>query len=141
LLHHVLELILDPDDLTLSMPLYVAESVEGVRDDIGPNIEHYRRLVTQLGQAALAKCNSDTQRVALKPILERLGALSFEQINDGMGCFGTPDQCHQLLAELRREFNPGRVIAWFNFGGLLPHPSVLRSMQLFARSVLPAFPH
>jgi alkanesulfonate monooxygenase SsuD/methylene tetrahydromethanopterin reductase-like flavin-dependent oxidoreductase (luciferase family) len=128
-----------PDDLTLLMPLYVAESMDSARADITPNIAHSRERVVQLGQAALAKCSSDAQRAALRPILERLGALSFEQINDGMGCFGTPDQCHQLLAGLQREFNPGRVIAWFNFGGLLPHPSVLRSMQLFARSVMPGF--
>jgi alkanesulfonate monooxygenase SsuD/methylene tetrahydromethanopterin reductase-like flavin-dependent oxidoreductase (luciferase family) len=128
-----------PNDLSLLMPMYVAETEAAARADVTPNVDNYRRLVTELARAALAKCETAAQRAALTPIVERLGSLGFEQINDGMGCLGTPAQCRELLMQLERELNPGRVIAWFNFGGLLPHPSVLRSMELFAHSVLPSF--
>jgi len=33
----------------------------------------------------------------------------------------------------------GRVICWFNFGGLVAHERVLRSMRLFAERVIPEF--
>jgi alkanesulfonate monooxygenase SsuD/methylene tetrahydromethanopterin reductase-like flavin-dependent oxidoreductase (luciferase family) len=127
------------DDLTLLMPLFVGESLAAARTELTPNIEHYRRLVSALAEASLGKCGSAEQRAVMLPIIERLKQLSFEQINDGMGCFGTPEQCREVLSGLQREFNPGRVIAWFNFGGLLPHESVLRSMELFAARVMPAF--
>ncbi|HEX6242510.1 MAG TPA: LLM class flavin-dependent oxidoreductase [Polyangiales bacterium] len=128
-----------PHDLTLLMPMYVAETEATARADASPNVDHYRHLLTELARAALGKCETPAQRAALAPILQRLGSLGFEQINDGMGCLGTPAQCRELLMKLEREFNPGRVIAWFNFGGLLPHPSVLRCMELFAREVMPSF--
>jgi hypothetical protein len=33
----------------------------------------------------------------------------------------------------------GRVIAWFNPGGLVPHDRVMRSMEMFADKVMPHF--
>lgn len=128
-----------PDDLTLLMPLFVSESAAAAREDVAPNIEHYRAQVSALARAALSKCTIDAERTELLLLIERAANLSFEQINDGMGCFGTPKQCRDLLTCLERDFNPGRVIAWFNVGGLLPHHAVLRSMELFARDVMPWF--
>jgi alkanesulfonate monooxygenase SsuD/methylene tetrahydromethanopterin reductase-like flavin-dependent oxidoreductase (luciferase family) len=127
-------------DLTLLMPLYVAESAEAARRETASNIANYRKLVLTLGEAALGKCDSAAQRAMLQPILERMGALSFEQIHaEGMGCFGSPAQCVDWLSKLRSELDPGRVIAWFNFGGLLSHTNVLRSMERFAERVMPEF--
>jgi len=33
----------------------------------------------------------------------------------------------------------GRLICWFNQGGLVPHAQVMRSMELFAAKVMPHF--
>ena len=43
----------------------------------------------------------------------------------------------ECLHQLREELNPGRVICWFNFGGLVPHERVMRSMQLFSEAIKP----
>lgn len=50
--------------------------------------------------------------------------------------YGTPDQC---IAKLRRDADLGMtdLLGWFDVGGL-EGPKVARSMQLFAREVLPA---
>ena len=60
-------------------------------------------------------------------------------MNDIMAIFETPEACVERLQQLREEFNPGRVICWFNFAGAIPHESVLRSMELFSSQVLPYF--
>ena len=43
----------------------------------------------------------------------------------------------EQMRRLERELGFGRVIAWFNFGGLVAHEDVLASMQLCAEQVLP----
>jgi hypothetical protein len=52
-----------------------------------------------------------------------------------MGVAGTPADIRDRFAEIEREFNPGRVIAWFNYGGLVPNAHVQRSMSLFAQTL------
>jgi alkanesulfonate monooxygenase SsuD/methylene tetrahydromethanopterin reductase-like flavin-dependent oxidoreductase (luciferase family) len=128
-----------PDDITLLMPLFVAESAEQARATLTPNIRHYAQLVSALAAEALPRCRSEQEKSALTVIVQRLASLDFDQVNDGMGCLGTAQQCVELLAHVQREHAPGRVITWFNFGGLLPHTTVLRSMERFASHVLPAF--
>jgi hypothetical protein len=39
-------------------------------------------------------------------------------MNDVMSIFDTPAACVERLKQVQEEFNPGRVICWFNFGGL-----------------------
>jgi alkanesulfonate monooxygenase SsuD/methylene tetrahydromethanopterin reductase-like flavin-dependent oxidoreductase (luciferase family) len=128
-----------PDDVTLLTPLFVAESAEQARRELTPNIRHYAQLVSTLAAEGLARCRSEQERSALTAIVQRLASLDFDQVNDGMGCLGSAQQCRELLEHVQREYAPGRVITWFNFGGLLPHATVLRSMERFASHVLPAF--
>ncbi|GIW07404.1 MAG: luciferase [Dehalococcoidia bacterium] len=49
---------------------------------------------------------------------------------------GTPDTVLRQLRDLQA-LGIGHVIAWMNFGNM-PYPKVRRSMELFAREVLPA---
>ena len=51
---------------------------------------------------------------------------------------GTPKQCVARLGELREAMGIDHFNASFWFGDL-PHERVLRSMELFAREVMPAF--
>ena len=48
-----------------------------------------------------------------------------------------PEGCIERLQRFRQDFNMGRLICWFNQGGLVPHPQVMRSMELFAEKVMP----
>jgi hypothetical protein len=54
-----------------------------------------------------------------------------------MTLFDTPDACVERLQRVRDEFNVGRIICWFNIGGMVPHVDVMRSMELFAAEVPP----
>jgi hypothetical protein len=56
-----------------------------------------------------------------------------------MGVFDTPEMCVERLKRIQEELNPGRLICWFNPGGMTPHERVMRSMELFAAKVMPHF--
>ncbi len=125
-----------PDDVTLLIPFYVGDSLEQVRRELEPSITHYAELVASLAAHTLAR-GGQAERQALMPVLEQLRKLTFDQVYDAIGILGTPEHCIARIEHIRREFRPGRVIAWFNFGGLVPHRQVMRSMERFAKFVLP----
>ncbi len=125
-----------PDDVTLLMPLYVGESLAQVRSELAPSIAHYAELVASLAASTLAR-GTQAERQALAPVLEQLRKLSFDQVHDAIGVLGTPEHCIERIEHIRRELRPGRIIAWFNFGGLVPQRQVMRSMERFAKHVLP----
>lgn len=52
--------------------------------------------------------------------------------------FGTPDQCVQWIEKLRNDHNIGYFGASMSFGSM-EHARVMRSMELFARDVMPKF--
>ncbi len=74
-------------------------------------------------------------------VAEDLGmrGTTYASVDAVTGIFDTPAACVERLLRVREEFAPGRVICWFNFGGLVPHDRVLRSMELFAERVMPHF--
>jgi hypothetical protein len=80
---------------------------------------------------------SETERPALRAILTHARAMTYETVNDVTGIFDTPAAAVERLHWVREELGPGRVICWFNFGGLIPHERVLRSMELFSARVMP----
>ena len=75
---------------------------------------------------------------ALVPALEqRFAPLSWEQLVAETLAIGSPDTVAAKIAEMR-DLGVGEVLCWMNFGGL-PHAHVRRSMELFAREVMPRF--
>ena len=63
--------------------------------------------------------------------------MTYQTVNAVTGIFDTPSACVERLHQVREEFNPERVICWFNFGDVIPHDRVMRSMELFSARVLP----
>jgi alkanesulfonate monooxygenase SsuD/methylene tetrahydromethanopterin reductase-like flavin-dependent oxidoreductase (luciferase family) len=125
-----------PDDLSLVMPVYVAESRAAARSELEPSILHQAELTRRIGEVVLPRLPPE-QRATLGALIERMSALTYEHVEETMGSIGTPDACSARLAQLRGDHGIGRVIAWFNFGGMVSHEAVTRSMRLFARAVLP----
>jgi alkanesulfonate monooxygenase SsuD/methylene tetrahydromethanopterin reductase-like flavin-dependent oxidoreductase (luciferase family) len=68
---------------------------------------------------------------------ERFATVSWEQLVAESGAFGSPDRVAARIEEFRR-LGVGEMLCWMNFGGL-PQDRVRRSMELFAREVLPRF--
>jgi len=68
---------------------------------------------------------------------QRMAPISWEQLVAETLAIGSPDTVAAKLAEMR-DLGVGEVLCWMNFGGL-PQAHVRRSMELFAREVLPRF--
>lgn len=127
------------DEVTILMPLFVGESRVQIKQEVEPSIKQYAYFVSSAFAALMQKIPSDAERDKLQGLLENMRRTTYETVNDIMGIYDTPDACVERLKQVQQEFKPGRVICWFNFGGLVPHEQVLRSMELFSSKVLPHF--
>lgn len=63
---------------------------------------------------------------------------SYESELETTAYFGTPDQCVQKIAKLQNDHDIGYFGASMSFGSM-EHAQVLRSMELFAKEVMPNF--
>ena len=63
---------------------------------------------------------------------------SYESELEGTAYFGSPEQCVQRIERLRDDHNIGYFGASMSFGHM-EHPKVMRSMELFAKEVMPKF--
>jgi alkanesulfonate monooxygenase SsuD/methylene tetrahydromethanopterin reductase-like flavin-dependent oxidoreductase (luciferase family) len=68
---------------------------------------------------------------------ERFATVSWEQLVAESVAFGSPDTVAERVDEFRR-LGVGEMLCWMNFGGL-SQDRVRRSMELFAREVMPRF--
>jgi alkanesulfonate monooxygenase SsuD/methylene tetrahydromethanopterin reductase-like flavin-dependent oxidoreductase (luciferase family) len=72
-----------------------------------------------------------------RAMAERLGTITWERLVAETLAFGSPDTVARHI-EVMRTMGVGQVLCWMNFGGL-PQDRVRRSMELFAREVMPRF--
>ena len=68
---------------------------------------------------------------------ERLSQITWEALVRETVAFGSPDTVARHIAEMR-DIGIGQVLCWMNFGGLA-QDKIRRSMELFAREVMPRF--
>jgi hypothetical protein len=81
---------------------------------------------------------SEVAAASVPDRVERFGRTTYEQACESMAIFDTPPEtCVERWRRVRQEFNIGRVICWFNIGGMIPHVQVMRSMELLAAEVMP----
>jgi alkanesulfonate monooxygenase SsuD/methylene tetrahydromethanopterin reductase-like flavin-dependent oxidoreductase (luciferase family) len=120
-----------PDDVTILMPTYVAARRSQVRQEMEQSVLRWLQSVTARYK------NPETGPALVRERLERVRRMTYEQACEMMGVFDTPEACVDRLQRFRDEFKMGRLICWFNQGGLVPHPQVMRSMELFAAKVMP----
>jgi len=122
------------EDVTLLLPLYVGESQTQIRQELEPSIRHFLESVAtiyaSIGQLAEGR---------LKEVMERVRKMTYDQAREVMAVFDTPEVCVERLKGFQQEFGMGRVICWFNPGGMVSHDKVMRSMELFAHKVMPQF--
>jgi alkanesulfonate monooxygenase SsuD/methylene tetrahydromethanopterin reductase-like flavin-dependent oxidoreductase (luciferase family) len=120
-----------PEAVTILMPTYVAATREQVRQEIEHSVLRWLQSVTARYK------DREAGPPLIRERLERVRQMTYEQACEIMGVFDTPQACIERLQRFREEFNMGRLICWFNQGGLVPHQQVMRSMELFAAKVMP----
>ena len=98
------------------------------------------RFIQSLLEAFPAINNDGSEKSKLlQEAADRLRLTTYKQVCNTMAIYETPEVCVERLQQLQEEFNVGRMICWFNAGGLIPHENVMRSMELFANKVIPHF--
>ena len=127
----------DRETLTLLSPVFVGESAAQIRDTVEPSIMRFIQSVIN-AFPPIQDDGSDQSRL-LQEAADRLRRTTFEQVCEAMAVYDTPEACVERLKRLEEEFGMGRMLCWFNTGGLIPHEQVKRSMQLFADKVMPHF--
>ncbi len=76
-------------------------------------------------------------RPGFRAMAERLATVTWEGLVRETLAFGSPDTVARHI-EAMRALGVGQVLCWMNFGGL-PQEGIRRSMELFAREVMPRF--
>jgi alkanesulfonate monooxygenase SsuD/methylene tetrahydromethanopterin reductase-like flavin-dependent oxidoreductase (luciferase family) len=122
------------DDITLLGPLYVAEDPVQLRRELEPSIRRFLQSIATIYATA-----GPVPEGRIKEVLERVRQLTYEKVCEVMAIFETPDACVERLKRYQQEFGMGRMICWFNPGGMVAHEHVMRSMELFAKKVMPQF--
>jgi alkanesulfonate monooxygenase SsuD/methylene tetrahydromethanopterin reductase-like flavin-dependent oxidoreductase (luciferase family) len=78
-----------------------------------------------------------TLQPGFRAMAERLAKVTWEGLVRETLAFGSPDTVARHIATMR-DLGVGQVMCWMNFGGLA-QDKVRRSMELFAREVMPRF--
>ena len=104
---------------------YPRQSLTWVRDLAG-----YRRTLTH-GDEINVDLDYWRQTRTVEPA-------SYESELETTAYFGTPEQCVQRITRLRDEHGIGYFGASMSFGSM-EHSRVMRSMELFAKEVMPKF--
>lgn len=122
------------DDVTLLGPLYVAEDPAQLRRELEPSIRRFLQSIASIYASA-----GPMPEGRIKEVMERVRQMTYEKVCEVMAIFETPEGCIARLQQYQHEFGIGRMICWFNPGGMVEHQHVMRSMELFAKKVMPHF--
>jgi alkanesulfonate monooxygenase SsuD/methylene tetrahydromethanopterin reductase-like flavin-dependent oxidoreductase (luciferase family) len=117
--------------------VYVGESDAEVKADIQDKIMWYIRTAAKIwGERDRSKVAE--QYANYSDILEWLESVTFEEVYENLGMFGTPDAVAEKVRWMRDEGGVGQLMNFMWFGGIA-QDKVLRNMTLFAREVMPQF--
>jgi len=123
-------------DIAVAFPVHVAESRAQARRECEASLMHFFSFLAQRRPDIQALPESYQ---AFQKAIDKLQKISYEEVENLGGVFGDPEYCVERVKALREEFNMNEFICYFNQGGLVEHAAVKRSMELFAREVIPQF--
>jgi alkanesulfonate monooxygenase SsuD/methylene tetrahydromethanopterin reductase-like flavin-dependent oxidoreductase (luciferase family) len=123
-------------EIYLRAPVYVGDTVEQALSDPEESLMRaYRYLGARLEESANRAGIFDTARRIEGA--HRLQTMTYDEARRGRAILGTPEMVADRLAELREQLGLSGILAELNFGGLVPHERVMRSLQLLCEKVQP----
>ena len=122
-------------DVALMFPVHVSDSRAQARCECEASLMNFFRMAGE----RLRPLRETTIKSyeAFQPALTRLERVTYEGVDRHMGVFGDPAHCVERIQTLQREFHMDEFIGYFNQGGLVEPAAVKRSMELFAKEVMP----
>jgi alkanesulfonate monooxygenase SsuD/methylene tetrahydromethanopterin reductase-like flavin-dependent oxidoreductase (luciferase family) len=125
-------------DAIMVREIYVADSDEQAWAEAGPQVTRFWQLATDNVWKDDPRITTDdlarfTSRFAYFP-----GGLSLDRLDEwGVSLIGSPETVARKAREMVDRAQPDALIGMFSYGGLA-HEQVMRSIELFARHVMPA---
>lgn len=117
--------------------VYVGENDAEVKTDIEDKVMWYIRTAAKIwGERDRSKVAA--QYANYNDVLEWLEVVSFEEVYESLGMFGTPDAVAEKVRWMRDEGGVDQLMNFMWFGGL-EQDKVARNMTLFAEEVMPRF--
>lgn len=126
------------EEIALLFPMYVADTEAEAQMVPRESIMHYFEVLGRRMVAGDTDLDAPTGE-RNKEMQARLQRLTFEDVCANVAIIGQPEHCIERIQWLREEFQLSQLICWFNPGGLMPHDTVLTSMNRFAAKVMPTF--
>ena len=115
-------------DVTLIVPVYVAETEQAARDEPEASMMYFLRSIGDMLARNTTKRAADGQRLL---------TITYEEVLKEFAVYGTAEAVTERLLELREMLGYSSLSLWMNSGGQVPHEHVMRSMRLFAERVMP----
>jgi alkanesulfonate monooxygenase SsuD/methylene tetrahydromethanopterin reductase-like flavin-dependent oxidoreductase (luciferase family) len=122
-------------DVALAFPVHVSRSRAQARQECEASIMHFFSMAGELIKPLATDPVKSYE--AYEQLLERINRVTWEGVDRNVGIFGDADYCAARIRALREEFPMDEFIAYFNQGGLIEHATVRKSMELFAKEVIP----
>jgi alkanesulfonate monooxygenase SsuD/methylene tetrahydromethanopterin reductase-like flavin-dependent oxidoreductase (luciferase family) len=121
-------------DVAVAFPVHAAASRAQARRECEASLKHFFSFLEQRRPdiQALPESYQSLQRA-----VDRLAKITYEEVEELGAVLGDPDYCVERIRQLQREFRMNEFICYFNQGGLVEPATVRRSMELFAREVIP----
>lgn len=126
------------DEFSMAVPVYISEDKKDARATPEASVMNYMSGIlsefdTPLMERA-AKANP-----TLKRTQARFQQMTYDEWYNNTAIFGETGQFIEKLQALQDDLQLGKLICWFNQGGLIPHAKVMDAMRLFAKEVMPKF--
>jgi alkanesulfonate monooxygenase SsuD/methylene tetrahydromethanopterin reductase-like flavin-dependent oxidoreductase (luciferase family) len=121
----------------VSRQIYVADTDAGALEEARDAELWYQESFRRFVVPARIEDAHPSLQPGFRAMAEKLGKVTWEDLVRETLAFGSPDTVAAHIAHMR-ELGVGQVLCWMNFGGL-PQDRIRRSMELFAREVMPRF--
>ena len=125
------------DDVTVLTPLFTHADPRRARQLVEPGIERMAIAIRQRVHRLLASLPTGTgatpERTRAERLAQQLDGFGYDFLLEReMAIFGTPADAAGRVHRLAGELTAGRVICWFDPGGLTAHDDIVSSMTAFA---------
>jgi alkanesulfonate monooxygenase SsuD/methylene tetrahydromethanopterin reductase-like flavin-dependent oxidoreductase (luciferase family) len=121
----------------LRIPVYASPTEAGAREEPRESLTSFFARQTELARQAVGRAGAGpADRRQMQA--ERMAALSYADIVERKGVFGTARGVIDRLTDLREQLGIDGVVAELNPGGRIPPDLEARSLQILTRDVIPA---
>ena len=132
----------DPEKIAFAVPIFVAETHEQAHREARHHVEMlFHKMLKQGLEIVLPPgyMSESSLRGMLSAGGKRFGEMSYDDLVEaGMVVVGSPESVTEQIEGLREQLGFGQIMGLMCIADM-PHDRVVRTMELFAREVIPHF--